>query len=144
MCFVMRPRPPRSTRTDTRFPYTTLFRSNVWVAGNGTVSGNLGIGGATTSTGLVTANAGISMPGSNSLRWSTYGGGWHMTDSTYVRTIGNRGIHAGSGRIMTTGVVEAGQDVIAHREVRSRDTVVAANDVRSEESRVGKEGVSTC
>src|SRR3546814_12319337 len=27
-------RPPRSTRTDTLFPYTTLFRSNT-VAGNG-------------------------------------------------------------------------------------------------------------
>src|SRR3546814_16467845 len=25
--FFMIPRPPRSTRTDTRFPYTTLFRS---------------------------------------------------------------------------------------------------------------------
>src|SRR3546814_19662414 len=30
MCFflLMRRRPPRSTRTDTRFPYTTLFRSS--------------------------------------------------------------------------------------------------------------------
>src|SRR3546814_14236843 len=27
--FVMIRRPPRSTRTDTRFPYTTLFRSRV-------------------------------------------------------------------------------------------------------------------
>src|SRR3546814_1158765 len=26
-------RPPRSTRTDTRFPYTTLFRSGVLMAG---------------------------------------------------------------------------------------------------------------
>src|SRR3546814_13286161 len=26
--FLMRRRPPRSTRTDTLFPYTTLFRSN--------------------------------------------------------------------------------------------------------------------
>src|SRR3546814_11728462 len=26
--FLMIPRPPRSTRTDTLFPYTTLFRSN--------------------------------------------------------------------------------------------------------------------
>src|SRR3546814_17737905 len=25
--FIMIPRPPRSTRTDTRFPYTTRFRS---------------------------------------------------------------------------------------------------------------------
>src|SRR3546814_3703514 len=27
VCFLMVRRPPRSTRTDTRFPYTTLFRS---------------------------------------------------------------------------------------------------------------------
>src|SRR3546814_4187997 len=27
-------RPPRSTRTDTLFPYTTLFRSNFWRVGN--------------------------------------------------------------------------------------------------------------
>src|SRR3546814_12182594 len=27
-CFVMMLRPPRSTRTDTLFPYTTLFRSS--------------------------------------------------------------------------------------------------------------------
>src|SRR3546814_11563537 len=27
--FLMKPRPPRSTRTDTLFPYTTLFRSCV-------------------------------------------------------------------------------------------------------------------
>src|SRR3546814_6367573 len=29
MFFVMIRRPPRSTRTDTRFPYTTLFRSRL-------------------------------------------------------------------------------------------------------------------
>src|SRR3546814_18020467 len=28
--FLMIPRPPRSTRTDTLFPYTTLFRSQVF------------------------------------------------------------------------------------------------------------------
>src|SRR3546814_17788751 len=28
LCFLMIRRPPRSTRTDTRFPYTTLFRSD--------------------------------------------------------------------------------------------------------------------
>src|SRR3546814_15508191 len=28
--FLMLPRPPRSTRTDTLFPYTTLFRSPSW------------------------------------------------------------------------------------------------------------------
>src|SRR3546814_17997261 len=29
ICFVMIRRPPRSTRTDTLFPYTTLFRSEM-------------------------------------------------------------------------------------------------------------------
>src|SRR3546814_6892472 len=29
MFFLMRRRPPRSTRTDTLFPYTTLFRSGI-------------------------------------------------------------------------------------------------------------------
>src|SRR3546814_12434506 len=28
--FLMIRRPPRSTRTDTLFPYTTLFRSGIW------------------------------------------------------------------------------------------------------------------
>src|SRR3546814_5092204 len=27
LCFLVKRRPPRSTRTDTLFPYTTLFRS---------------------------------------------------------------------------------------------------------------------
>src|SRR3546814_5441023 len=30
--FLMIRRPPRSTRTDTLFPYTTLFRSHIWAA----------------------------------------------------------------------------------------------------------------
>src|SRR3546814_18532047 len=36
MCYIffyMRRRPPRSTRTDTLFPYTTLFRSPGFIAG---------------------------------------------------------------------------------------------------------------
>src|SRR3546814_18842715 len=35
-------RPPRSTRTDTLFPYTTLFRSR---PGAGLAGGGLGVGG---------------------------------------------------------------------------------------------------
>src|SRR3546814_9398666 len=35
LCFLMIRRPPRSTRTDTLFPYTTLFRSASPAAGEG-------------------------------------------------------------------------------------------------------------
>src|SRR3546814_19805213 len=39
--FLMRRRPPRSTRTDTRFPYTTLFRSSfAGMGGGGTGEGD--------------------------------------------------------------------------------------------------------
>src|SRR3546814_20197911 len=37
--FLMRRRPPRSTRTDTLFPYTTLFRSLQYLLGQGTSLG---------------------------------------------------------------------------------------------------------
>src|SRR3546814_15624453 len=35
--FLMIRRPPRSTRTDTLFPYTTLFRSHPFIGGGGSV-----------------------------------------------------------------------------------------------------------
>src|SRR3546814_1977848 len=41
-------RPPRSTRTDTLFPYTTLFRS---LCGDDTTSGKVWRGGRSTVTG---------------------------------------------------------------------------------------------
>src|SRR3546814_20424811 len=37
-------RPPRSTRTDTLFPYTTLFRSELCVQVGGTLTGEHGVG----------------------------------------------------------------------------------------------------
>src|SRR3546814_16932960 len=40
--FLMFRRPPRSTRTDTLFPYTTLFRSLIQDCDRGLVSDNLG------------------------------------------------------------------------------------------------------
>src|SRR3546814_8158526 len=39
-------RPPRSTRTDTLFPYTTLFRSGLDQIGNLQIGEDLGGGGA--------------------------------------------------------------------------------------------------
>src|SRR3546814_2110262 len=46
-CFLMIRRPPRSTRTDTLFPYTTLFRSQALAGGAGVGAFELvlGVGG---------------------------------------------------------------------------------------------------
>src|SRR3546814_8482361 len=43
--FLMIRRPPRSTRTDTLFPYTTLFRSEVALTGRAPGKYNLYFGG---------------------------------------------------------------------------------------------------
>src|SRR3546814_996383 len=45
MCFLMIRRPPRSTRTDTLFPYTTLFRSDRVVAPEAAANGRRRRGG---------------------------------------------------------------------------------------------------
>src|SRR3546814_21106627 len=46
VCFLMIRRPPRSTRTDTLFPYTTLFRSDREVEGrDGAALGHQAAGG---------------------------------------------------------------------------------------------------
>src|SRR3546814_7509535 len=42
MCFLMIRRPPRSTRTDTLFPYTTLFRSHLGIEG-GVLAAGVGV-----------------------------------------------------------------------------------------------------
>src|SRR3546814_18372104 len=52
--FVMIRRPPRSTRTDTLFPYTTLFRS----AGSRRASATLSATGVVRPAGKVCAAAG--------------------------------------------------------------------------------------
>src|SRR3546814_3419098 len=44
--FVMIRRPPRSTRTDTLFPYTTLFRSGLVRRGRGLRADSRGTGGS--------------------------------------------------------------------------------------------------
>src|SRR3546814_16272484 len=49
--FLMIRRPPRSTRTDTLLPYTTLFRS-VAEGVNSTAVGNLNIASGTSSTAM--------------------------------------------------------------------------------------------
>src|SRR3546814_10184429 len=58
--FLMIRRPPRSTRTDTRFPYTTLFRSLVVIRrADAVAEGLLDIGQPAAPQPVVVGQAGI-------------------------------------------------------------------------------------
>src|SRR3546814_15357834 len=50
--FLMIRRPPRSTRTDTLFPYTTLFRSSSWSCCRSTCSATACATRSTRGTGI--------------------------------------------------------------------------------------------
>src|SRR3546814_12714664 len=98
-------RPPRSTRTDTLFPYTTLFRSVL----------------AQTTDKLA----------QHTLPYRQF---QLRRDG---RTLAN---HLDHGRILEA--ILAGDEARAYECMRRHVTV--QGDVRSEERRVGKEGVRTC
>src|SRR3546814_12134643 len=54
--FLMIRRPPRSTRTDTLFPYTTLFRSRLWILNSAALNELLAGEGAPPPAGLEIRN----------------------------------------------------------------------------------------
>src|SRR3546814_20686566 len=115
----MRRRPPRSTRTDTLFPYTTLFRS----AGDQRCRLRQ-VGDARTK--------------SIHARLRT------LVFAEEVRAVDQNSIHAALRVIETTQIVAF--DAIAVAETLSLllSYEIAFLDQRSEERRVGKECVSTC
>src|SRR3546814_5885302 len=59
-------RPPRSTRTDTLFPYTTLFRSISPVGGIGAPGGGAGAGMVGSVGGMVGSVPGVGAGGGRS------------------------------------------------------------------------------
>src|SRR3546814_16129490 len=104
-------RPPRSTRTDTLFPYTTLFRSLVTLVDR--------------KSGYLSA-----YPVKRRTRRQ-------VTRAINLMLQG----HAAHTLTLDNGREFAGHERIA---LRSQCQVFFADPYRSEERRVGKEGVSKC
>src|SRR3546814_18467969 len=98
-------RPPRSTRTDTLFPYTTLFRSHRVVTGRR---------GSERATGA-----------------------HHLM-------IANQGDNAALNADHTHAIVGVRTQPAADQRIANPSKTAIGKPGRSEERRVGKEGVSTC
>src|SRR3546814_16736229 len=116
-------RPPRSTRTDTLFPYTTLFRSFARRrdAGGGDAEIGVGVVGVDVERALA------------------------LVDVIFAPLLPRRDEQRRRFGIVGGDQIDLARLVIAGRDddiiVRRR---LADADARSEERRVGKECVSTC
>src|SRR3546814_20018798 len=95
-------RPPRSTRTDTLVPYTTLFRSGRTINGHGINDSGLIVGSADSADGTTTE--GFILDGSTYAFFSYPG-----LDRTYARAISADGLVTGyaedDGFTLTRGFI---------------------------------------
>lgn len=77
-------------------------------------SGNVGVGTASPTfkfevAGDVYANGGwLRASGNQGLFFQTHGGGWYMTDATWIRTYNNKSIYQNTGTLRTDGTFQVG------------------------------------
>ena len=77
-------------------------------------NGRLGIGTTTPaysldSTGDIYANGGwMRVSGSNGIYFETHGGGWYMSDATWIRSFGSKSIYHNAGIMRTDGTFQVG------------------------------------
>src|SRR3546814_12544845 len=128
----MRRRPPRSKRTDTLFPYTTLFRSGETVLVRGSRDQNW----------YGNASLTYRVDSRSSIDTAVY--------ANYFDASGNRldvlnlGAFASYYRLVTRNLQASASVGLDSAKADDLDAVINAMGQRSEERRVGKECVSTC
>src|SRR3546814_18005114 len=128
--FLMLRRPPRSTRTATLFPYTTLFRSSQFRSKSGWAPrGNLGSG----PINCADRDVAMRVRGEEKRRRR----GFHPVE-TRRRRHGPAWRHPKGG----TGKRRDGVARLGHSAAMARKRALARHLSRSAERRVGTEGVS--
>lgn len=75
--------------------------------------------GVNTWSGAQSHSAEIIMNTTMPIRWGAYGGGWYMSDTTWVRTYNGKSIYASSGTIRTDGEFQIGNNGASFRATAS-------------------------
>src|SRR3546814_19791834 len=131
-------RPPRSTRTDTLFPYTTLFRSVLALAacGGGASLGGDGSGGS--------LGGGTGTGGSDSTDYQV-GNSASGSFSKGAIAVGATMLVAGGSTGMAVDIVDKEGNLAPGPSASILFSPrCLASGTRSEKRRVGKEGVRSC
>ncbi len=91
--------------------------SNATFGGNLSVAGNTNIAGSLNSSGRIYSSNGVHIQGdwlridgNNGIYFQSHGGGWNMSDSTWIRAYGGKGIYT-SGDIRAEGSFKIGGNV---------------------------------
>lgn len=102
----------------------SAYSQPVTLRGSGvTVAKDLTVSQGATVNGVLSSNGGLSQDGSVILNgtdtwlrttgatgWlsASYGGGWYMTDTTWIRTYGSKSIYQNTGTLRTDGTLQVG------------------------------------
>src|SRR3546814_19525534 len=129
--------PPRSTRTDTLFPYTTLFRSHLFGYGSAA-------SGAATQRGSI-------LPASRPqpVHADSSDAPFRAFVRETIATSGSAnhdfvGLLAGSGPVLRPTMADTLHHLSLHHGNRPRDFEVVAHSASSTGRHTGKECISTC
>jgi hypothetical protein len=66
--------------------------------------------GTLNTSGKATLSGGVGIYSSNALSFDTYGGGFNMIDTTWIRTTGNKSFYHNSGNMRTDGTLQVGNN----------------------------------
>ncbi|MDD2765577.1 MAG: tail fiber domain-containing protein [Opitutaceae bacterium] len=112
------------------------WSSKVLIDGSGNITANsVNVGGQSTDSRYVlkagdTMTGALGISGTNSLNFPTYGGGWYMSDATWMRTLANKSIWTGPGVLGSDGGLTIGYGGVTPASggaIIAGNTVIGAN-----------------
>ena len=77
-------------------------------SGNHTITGNLNYQGYSIDGINIATSNGFNLNGTNSFYFASYGGGWYMTDSSYIRATNDKHVWLGGGWFACNGAISVG------------------------------------